>query len=257
MAALNVSAILDALCTSHGDKFIRAEVSTWIGAAAPAKAAKKVKAKAAPASDVSSSDAEDKPKRAQSDGQKAWNAFINHVCGPKGSETAGFSAWLESHDGIKGNRRMVYAKEMRGEDDAEYNAFKTEFKSSSSSSTVSGDGDGGAAPAEKPKPKVKAKATKKAGSVAAGGGLLLTDSEDEAPKKVKAKKAPGAPKKAPKPSALPPLPASDEEDSISRIELFDQEFFWDSDTNALYEVKENGTRGEVVGSYDGHNAHFA
>ncbi len=269
MAALNISDLLNALSTSHGDKFVRAEVSTWLGAA-PAKAAKKSKPKAvakSAASDDDSSAAEDKPKRLQSDGQKAWNAFINHVCGPKGGETSGFSAWLESHEGIKGNKRMVYAKEMRGEDDTEYNAFKAEFKSSSSASASSA--DGGAAPAEKPKrkPGRPKKATASAAAGAGGAELSLSDSESEEEKekpkpkpKQMAKKAPGAPKKAPKPSVLPPLPASDDESDITRIELFGQEFFWDQeDGGALYEVaasKFGGVRGEKVGTYDGHSAHF-
>jgi hypothetical protein len=248
MATLNIPALLDALCSSHGDKPVREAISTWLGAA-PAKVAKKSKAKKAAASDDDSSAGEDKPKRAQSDGQKAWNAFINHVCGVKGSETSGFAAWLESHEGIKGNKRMVYAKEMRGEDDAEYNAFKAEFKSTASSGSSAGSADGSAAAGAGGKPKAKAKPKKAV--------VELSDSEEETPKPKKAaKKAPGAPKKAAK--ALPPLPPSDdEEDSLSRIELFDQQFFWDSDTGALYEVKENGGRGEIVGSYDGTSAHFA
>jgi hypothetical protein len=251
MAALNIPALLDALCSSHGDKPVREAIRTWLGAA-PAKEAKKSKPKAkkAAASDDDSSAAEDKPKRAQSDGQKAWNAFINLVCGPKESPTTGFATWLETHEGVKGNKRMVYAKEMKGDGDADYEAFKAEYKSTVSSGSSTGSADGAAAAGGgKPKPKAKAKAKKAA--------VELSESEEETPKPKKAaKKAPAAPKKAAK--ALPPLPASDdEEDSISRIELFDQEFFWDADTTELFEVTEDGQRGKVVGSYDGHSANFA
>jgi hypothetical protein len=138
--------------------------------------------------------------------------------------------------------------------------WKREKKAKSSPSADS-DGDGGAAPAEKPKrkPGRPKKAAGGAAAAGAGGGavLVLSDSEDEVPKKAKAKKAPGAPKKAPKPSALPPLPLSDSEDGISRIELFDQEFFWDQEGDgALYEVLAGGLRGEKVGTYDGHSATF-
>lgn len=250
MAALNVSALLDALASSHGDKLVREAVGTWLGAA-PVKPKKGSKAKKEPAaeSDGAASAGElDKPKRS---GPDAWNAFINLVCGPKDAPTSGYSAWLEENGNKKGNKRFSYAKEMKGEDDRDYEAFKAEFKStaSSKSSVVS---EAKPAKAEKPK---KAKATAKkgagAGAAAAGGGLVLSDSEEEV-SKPKAKKAPAKAKKA----ALPPLPPSDDEESISKIELYDQQFFWDSDAGTLYEVKDDGSRGEIVGSYDGSSAHF-
>jgi hypothetical protein len=252
MAALNVSALLDALSSSHGDKNVREAVASWLGAPAP-KGKSKAKKAAAASADGESSAAEDKPKRA---GPDAWNAFINLVCGPKDSPTSGFAAWLADEDNakVKGNKRMVYAKEMKGEDDRDYEAFKAEFKSTASSASSS---DGAAAAAEKPKRKP---GRPKKAEKAAGGGL--SESEEEAPKaKVpKAKKAPDAPKKAKKAKELPPLPASDSEDAITRIELFGQEFFWDQeDGGALYEVaasKFGAVRGEKVGTYDGHSAHF-
>ena len=44
MAALNVSALLNALASSHGDKMVREAVGTWLGAA-PAKVKKASKGK--------------------------------------------------------------------------------------------------------------------------------------------------------------------------------------------------------------------
>jgi hypothetical protein len=251
MAALNVSALLDALSSSHGDKMVREAVSSWIGAApVKAKKASKPKKEAAAESDGSASAAEDKPKRA---GPDAWNAFINLVCGPKEAPTSGYASWLEDNSDKKGNKRFSYAKEMKGEDDCDYNAFKAEFKSSASSgSSVSTESKPKKA-AAKPKKAVKA-------SAAAGAGAsLLSDSEEEAPKP---KKAAAKPKKAaakPKKAELPALPPSDdeEEDGITRIELYDQSFFWDSDKGTLYEVNADGTRGTIVGGYDGTSAHFS
>jgi hypothetical protein len=252
MAALNVSALLDALSSSHGDKMVREAVSAWIGAApAKVKKASKPKKEAASDSDGSASATEDKPKRA---GPDAWNAFINLVCGPKEAPTSGYAAWLEENPDKKGNKRFSYAKEMKGEDDCDYNAFKAEFKSSASSaSSVSTESKPKKAAAAKPK-----KAVAKASAAAGAGGGILSDSEDEAPK---AKKAAAKPKKAPakaKKAELPPLPLSDdEEDGISRIELYDQSFFWDADKGTLYEVNEDGSRGTIVGGYDGTSAHFS
>lgn len=257
MAALNVSAILDALCTSHGDKLVRGEVSTWLGAV-PAKAAKKSKAKATVVSVDSASDG-DAPA-AKGAVKSAWTAFVKTVCGPPREPTSGYAAWLEEHPEHEGKGHLVgarskYASAMKGDDDCDYNAFKAEFKSGTSSG---GSADGSAAPAPKPKrkPGRPSKAEKAAGAGDGGAVISLTDSEDEMPKpKPKAKKAPGAPKKAAKSKELPPLPASDDED-ITRIMLFDQEFYWDSTEETLYEVKEDGTRGNFCGTYNGVNAHF-
>lgn len=248
MAALNVSALLDALASSHGDKMVREAVGTWIGAApVKPKKASKVKKEAAADSDGSASAAEDKPKRA---GPDAWNAFINLVCGPKDAPTSGYAAWLEDNGDKKGNKRFSYAKEMKGEDDCDYNAFKAEFKSSASSaSSVSTEAKAKKA-AAKPK-KAPSKPKKAAGSAAAGAASFLSDSEEEEAPKPKAKK----PAKV---KALPPLPLSDDEDDgITKIDLFDVEFFWDADKGTLYEVNDDGTRGEIIGSYDGTNAHFS
>jgi len=261
MAALNISDLLNALSTSHGDKFVRGEVSTWLGAT-PAKAAKKSKPKAPPKAADRDSDGDASAGEAKIPVKSAWTAFVKVICGPPRKPTVGYAAWLDGHPEYEGKDHTVgprskYASEMK----SEYEAFKAEFKSSSSASAVSGDGDGGAAPAEKPKrkPGRPKKATASAAAGAGGGAeFSLSESEDEKPKP-KAKKAPGAPKKAPK--SLPPLPASDDDDEITRIELFGQEFFWDQeDGGALYEVAESkfgGVRGEKVGTYDGHSAHFA
>ncbi len=268
MAALNISDLLNALSTSHGDKFVRGEVSTWLGAA-PAKAAKKSKPKAAAATVDPASDG-DAPA-AKGAVKSAWTAFVKQVCGPPRAPTAEYAAWLEEHPEHEGKGHTVgprakYASAMKGDDDANYEAFKAEFKSSSSASASSA--DGGAAPAEKPKRKPgrpkKATASAAAG---AGGGVefSLSDSESEEEEKPKpkpkpkqmAKMAPGAPKKAPKPSALPPLPLSDsEDDDIAKIDLFGEPFYWDADTNILYAVNAEGRRGEIIGSYDGHSASF-
>ena len=252
MAALNVSALLDALSASHGDKMVREAVSSWIGAApVKVKKASKPKKEAAAESDGSASAAEDKPKRA---GPDAWNAFINLVCGPKEAPTSGYASWLEDNSDKKGNKRFSYAKEMKGEDDCDYNAFKAEFKSSASSaSSVSTESKPKKAAAKPKKPAAKPKASAAAGA----GASLLSDSEEEAPKPKKAAAKPKAAAKAKK-AELPPLPASDdEEDGITRIELYDQQFFWDSDKGTLYEVNADGTRGEIVGGYDGTSAHFS
>jgi hypothetical protein len=274
MAALNVSALLDALSSSHGDKMVREAVSAWIGAApAKVKKASKPKKEAASDSDGSASAAEDKPKRA---GPDAWNAFINLVCGPKEAPTSGYAAWLEENPDKKGNKRFSYAKEMKGEDDCDYNAFKAEFKSSASSaSSVSTESKPKKA-AAKPK---KAAAKPKASAAAGAGASLLSDSEEEAPKAKKLdrlslslltneqmaertakmrKDRTAAAKPKAKKAELPPLPLSDdEEDGISRIELYDQSFFWDADKGTLYEVNEDGSRGTIVGGYDGTSAHFS
>jgi hypothetical protein len=259
MAALNVSALLDALSSSHGDKMIREAVGTWLGAA-PVKVKKASKPKKA-ASDDDSSAAEDKPKRA---GPDAWNAFINLVCGPKDAPTSGYSAWLEDNSDKKGNKRFSYAKEMKGEGDRDYEAFKADFKSSASSASSAVSAASEAKPKRKP-----GRPSKASVAAGAGAGALLSESEDEAPKpKAKAKAAPKPkaaaaetapkPKKAPKKASLPALPVSDDEDDgITKISLYDQEFFWDAEVGTLYEVKDNGSRGEIIGSYDGSSAAFS
>ena len=245
MAALNVSALLDALSSSHGDKMVREAVSIWIGAA-PAKVKKVSKPKKA-ASDDDASAAEDKPKRT---GPDVWNSFVNLVCGPKDAPTSGYSAWLEDNSDKKGNKRFSYAKEMKGLDDRDYEAYKIDFKSSASSASS-------ASVESKPKKAVKPKAAKASAAVGAGAGGQLSDSEDEAPKPKKAAAKPKAAAKSKK-AELPPLPASDdEEDGISRIELYDQQFFWDADKGTLYDVNSDGTRGSIVGAYDGTSAHFS
>jgi hypothetical protein len=268
MATLSISDLLNALSTSHGDKFIRREVSTWLGAA-PAKAAKKSKPKAPAKAVDHDSDGDASPGEAKTSKKGAWPAFVKVVCGPPREPTTGFAAWLEDHSEYEGKGHLVparskYAKEVKGDGNADYEAFKAEFKSSSSASLASSaDGDGGAAPAEKPKRKPGRPKKAESGVAAAGGGgggaaFSLTDSEDEAPKpkpKPKAKKAPGAPKKAPK-KELPPLPASDDEDNITLIDLFGEPFYWDSDTHLLYQLNEDRSRGKIIGTYNGDSATF-
>lgn len=156
---------------------------------APKKAKKVSSAEppsAAPAKAEEKAKAEDKPKRALGDGQKAWNAFILKVAGEKGSDTEDYSAWLKKHEGegLKGNLKMVFAKELRKLNESAYEAFASGFKSSAGSGAASVLSEDSLE--EKPVKVKKEKKAKKPAAVGAGeSASSSSESEAGAPKKVR------------------------------------------------------------------------
>lgn len=259
--SLNVTALLDALAASQGDKLVREGVASWLGGAA---APKVVKAKSKKAVDDVSSGAEDKPKAKPKAKSKA-----------AGSESGASTASREPSQAMLEHRQRTTAisalyqtvKKQAKERDLDLDNLPkyphmrvtSYLKDNGTIDEVIGASDLDAVQAaleflaENPdwQPAAKAKTKGKAkGPKGAGAG-----SDSEAEEKPKAKK-PAAKK------AVPPLPLSDSEDEgagddLPRIPLFGQEFYHDPETDQLYDVEENGSRGRCVGTWDGKNATFS
>ena len=120
--SLQITALLDALAASQGDKLVREGVASWLGGAAAPKA-KKVKAAAKKAVSEDASD-EEKPKKPAN----AWIRYVEHVCGPKGAPTEAYEAWVAEHPDVKGNKKIKFASELKQENPEDYAAFAAEHK---------------------------------------------------------------------------------------------------------------------------------
>lgn len=239
---LSITNLLDALATSQGDKHVRDAVSSWLNvpASKTTKGKSKSKKSTSASADGEGSGSESTVSKPKKQGPDAWNAFIAHVCGPKDEPTQAFKAWCEEQPAdLKGSKRMLYATTMKAPDAGNYEQFKANFKPTpSSSSSVTSTNTTETAVKRKPgrpRKNTEAKPTKPAAS------------------KKQSKKV------------IPVLPESDSEsetesggepDSLPKIEIFGQDFFWDCDKEILYSVNDDGTCGEECGHYDGTTANF-
>ena len=149
-----------------------------------------------------------------------------------------------------GTKYLVTAKSIIDENKADFDAFVAEFIAANTPSSVSN--AAAAAPA------VVSKPASSPAPVAAATPKKLTAADLKAkkpatatatatpPKPASAKPAPAAPKKAAKPAA-PAAPVQDE--SMDRLTIFEEDYFRDTKTQALWKVDDEGNQGPFVGYF--------
>lgn len=147
-----------------------------------------------------------------------------------------------AEDKAAGIKYLVTAKNIIDENKSDFDAFVSEFIAHHGSSPAS---NAAAAPAAVSKP------ASSASSAPAATPKKLTAADLKAkktatatpPKPATAKPTPAAPKKAPKPAA----PVQDE--SMDRITIFEEDYFRDTKTQALWKVDDEGNQGPFVGYF--------
>lgn len=152
-----------------------------------------------------------------------------------------------AEDKAAGIKYLVTAKNIIDENKSDFDAFVSEFIAHHGSSPAS---NAAAAPAAVSKPAAASSAAPAAPAPAATP-KKLTAADLKAkkpatatpPKPAAAKPAPAAPKKAAKPAA----PVQDE--SMDRITIFEEDYFRDTKTQALWKVDDEGNQGPFVGYF--------
>lgn len=149
-----------------------------------------------------------------------------------------------AEDKAAGIKYLVTAKNIIDENKSEFDAFVSEFIARHGSSPAS---NAAAAPAAVSKPAASSAAP--AAPAATPKKLTAADLKAKKPatatppKPAAAKPAPAAPKKAAKPAA----PVQDE--SMDRITIFEEDYFRDTKTQALWKVDDEGNQGPFVGYF--------
>jgi hypothetical protein len=169
------------------------------------------------------------------------------------ARTAFIAKIKESHaerfaeDKAAGIKYLVTAKNIIDENKGDFDAFVAEFIAHHGSSPAS---NAAAAPAvSKPAAAAAASSAAPAAPVATPKKLTAADLKAKKPatatppKPAAAKPAPAAPKKAAKPAA----PVQDE--SMDRITIFEEDYFRDTKTQALWKVDDEGNQGPFVGYF--------
>jgi hypothetical protein len=152
-----------------------------------------------------------------------------------------------AEDKAAGIKYLVTAKNIIDENKSDFDAFVSEFIAHHGSSPAS---NAAAAPAAVSKPAAASSAAPAAPAPAATP-KKLTAADLKAkkpatatpPKPAAAKPTPAAPKKAAKPAA----PVQDE--SMDRITIFEEDYFRDTKTQALWKVDDEGNQGPFVGYF--------
>ena len=177
----------------------------------------------------------DAPKREATPLFKARTAYIAQI---KVSHAERFA-----EDKAAGVKYLTTAKNIIDEDKPAFEAFVAEFIASAGSSPSNAAAPAPApAPAATPKKMTPAdlkKAAEAKKSSAAAPAATAT------PPKPAAKPAPGAPKKAVKTVAKTPVV----DDSLAKIEIFEEQYLRDTKTQALWKVDDDGNQGPFVGYY--------
>ena len=196
---------------------------------------------------------DDKPKK-----EKDPNAKKREVPLSFTARTAFIAKIKVSHaerfaeDKAAGIKYLVTAKNIIDEDKPTFEAFVAEFIANHGSSPAS---NAAAAPAVS-KPAPAAVVSSPAPAAAAATPKKLTAADLKAKKPVTATPpkpatakpaAPPAPKKAAKPAA----PVQDE--SMDRITIFEEDYFRDTKTQALWKVDDEGNQGPFVGYFQAGN----
>ena len=264
MSSLNItlSSLLSSLASTYGADAVQTEVSSWLNSkptsSLPTKP-KKNRKNASP-SDGSSTTSESKPRA-----PSAWNAFVEHVAGSKGSETEAFKTWLasKSKDEVSGNPKLKYAsflgKNADGSHTEAYRAFAENFKTNQ-------------APAPAPAPAPASVLPASSQPTPTETAPSSTPTQDPAPKKrgrkpkVTAEPVPssnssetsekkrGRPKGSKnKPKSEPlPLPESDSEDdeeiSLTTLSIGNETFYWNETSGEIFACGEDGSMGDLLGT---------
>ena len=195
---------------------------------------------------------DDKPKK-----EKDPNAKKREVPLSFTARTAFIAKIKVSHaerfaeDKAAGIKYLVTAKNIIDEDKPTFEAFVAEFIANHGSSPAS---NAAAAPAvSKPAPAAVVSSPAPAAAAATPKKLTAADLKAKKPvtatppKPASAKPAPAAPKKAAKPAA----PVQDE--SMDRITIFEEDYFRDTKTQALWKVDDEGNQGPFVGYFQAGN----
>ena len=183
---------------------------------------------------------DDKPKK-----EKDPNAKKREVPLSFTARTAFIAKIKVSHaerfvdDKAAGVKYLVTAKNIIDENKADFDAFVAEFIANHGSSPAS---NAAAAPVvSKPAPAATPK------KLTAADLKAKKPETATPPKPASAKPAPAAPKKAAKPAA----PVQDE--SMDRITIFEEDYFRDTKTQALWKVDDEGNQGPFVGYFQAGN----
>ena len=265
MASLNIDifSLLNSLSSSNGADAVRTEVSNWLqnkSSSVPAPTKRKNKKDEVP-SGSSSTASEPKKERAPS----AWNAFVDHVAGKKGSETEAFKSWLssQSKDELSGNPKLKYAsslgKNADGSHTDAYRSFAENFKTTQAqsapappsptlapipSSSSPSEPAPSSIPTQDAAPKKRGRKPKAATETPASSSSSTTSEK----KRGRPKGSKNKPKAPVAEVADSDIESDSEEVSLTTLTIGSDDYYWNESTGDIYARGEDGSLGDRLGS---------